>query len=204
MLWYIYIYIYIYIYSLIKSVTMRYRRYSRLCYEFFDCSHLSSCVCRGDFVFFFLRVCCIFILCGRLWRICSWLHCGLMIYKIHNRLQRVNIVSFLVYRGGLRLGPLDTSVTNWPIVPAPDDRWVWSSRYNENLQGKPKYSEKTFPSVTLSTTNPTWPVVGSNLGRRCGKSATNRLSYGTTHNEHNYCTHRLDHSPHCMRPYPLF
>jgi hypothetical protein len=46
-------------------------------------------------------------------------------------------------------------------------------------RGKPKYSEKTCPSATLSTTNPTWPDVGSNRGHRGGKPATNRLSYGT-------------------------
>jgi hypothetical protein len=32
---------------------------------------------------------------------------------------------------------------------------VGSSRWNENWQGKQKYSEKTCPSATLSTTNPT-------------------------------------------------
>jgi hypothetical protein len=42
---------------------------------------------------------------------------------------------------------------------------------------KPKYSEKTFPSATLSTTDPTWLDPGLNPGRRSGKSATNRLSY---------------------------
>jgi hypothetical protein len=42
-----------------------------------------------------------------------------------------------------------------PIVPAPIDRWwLWSSGWNENWQGKPKYWEKTCPSATLSTTNP--------------------------------------------------
>jgi hypothetical protein len=41
-------------------------------------------------------------------------------------------------------------------------------------KGKPKYSEKTCPSATLSTPNPTWP----DPGRRGGKPATNRLSYG--------------------------
>jgi hypothetical protein len=46
------------------------------------------------------------------------------------------------------------------------------------LGGKPKYSEKTYSSATLSTTNPTWPDPGSNPGRRGGKPATNRLSYG--------------------------
>jgi hypothetical protein len=69
----------------------------------------------------------------------------------------------------------------WPIVPAPDDRWwwLWSSWWNEGWQGKPKYSEKTCPSATLSTTNPTWPGLGSNPGRRGGNPASNRLSYGT-------------------------
>jgi hypothetical protein len=75
----------------------------------------------------------------------------------------------------------------WPIVPAPDDRWlVWSSRWNENWHGKPKYSEKTCPSATLFTTNPTWPDLGSNLGRRGGKLATNRLSYGTAYDKDLY------------------
>jgi hypothetical protein len=68
----------------------------------------------------------------------------------------------------------------WPVVQAPDDRWgwLWSNWWNEEWQGKPKYSEKTCPSATLSTTNPTWPDPDSNPGRRSGKSATNRLSYG--------------------------
>jgi hypothetical protein len=80
---------------------------------------------------------------------------------------------------GVRLSPLGTAATVWPIVPAPDDRWwLWSNRWNANWQGKPKYKEKTCPSTTLSTTNPTWPDPGSNLGRRGGKPATNRLSYG--------------------------
>jgi hypothetical protein len=56
---------------------------------------------------------------------------------------------------------------------------MWSSRWNENWQGKLKYWEKTCPSATLSTTNPTWPDLGSNPGRRGGKPATNRLSYDT-------------------------
>jgi hypothetical protein len=43
------------------------------------------------------------------------------------------IFFFLVTWGGVRLSPLGTSATNWPIVPAPDDRWwVWTSRWNEN------------------------------------------------------------------------
>jgi hypothetical protein len=45
-------------------------------------------------------------------------------------------------------------------------------------QGKPKYSEKTCSSVTLSTTNPTCLDRVLNPGRRGGKPTTNRLSYG--------------------------
>jgi hypothetical protein len=37
---------------------------------------------------------------------------------------------------------------------------------------------KTCPRDTFSTTNPIWPDPGSNPGRRGGKPATNRLSYG--------------------------
>jgi hypothetical protein len=68
------------------------------------------------------------------------------------------------------------------IVPAPDDRWwLWSSWWNEDWQGKPKYSEKTCPSATVSSTIPTWPDLGANPGRRGGKPVTNRLSYGTVY-----------------------
>jgi hypothetical protein len=56
--------------------------------------------------------------------------------------------------------------------------WGWRIWWNEDLQGKPKYSEKTYPSANLSTTNPTWPDPFSKPGRRGGKPATNRFSYG--------------------------
>jgi hypothetical protein len=46
------------------------------------------------------------------------------------------------------------------------------------LAGETEVAEKTCPSATLSTTNPVWPDPGSNPGRRGGKPATNRLSYG--------------------------
>jgi hypothetical protein len=91
------------------------------------------------------------------------------------------IIFYIISWGGVRLSPLGTSATNCPIVPARDNRWwwwVWSCRWNKNWQGKPKYSEKTCSNATLSTTNPTWPDVGSDPGRRGGKPATNRLIYG--------------------------
>jgi hypothetical protein len=56
--------------------------------------------------------------------------------------------------------------------------WLWRNWWNKDWQGKPKYSEKTCPSATLSTTNPTWLDPGLNSGCRGGKPATNRLSYG--------------------------
>jgi hypothetical protein len=40
-------------------------------------------------------------------------------------------------------------------------------------------TRETYPSATVSTTNPTLPDLGSNPGRRRGKPATNRLSCGT-------------------------
>jgi hypothetical protein len=55
----------------------------------------------------------------------------------------------------MRLGPLGTSAANRPVVPAPDDRRVWSIWWNENWQGKQKYTEKSCLSATLSITNPT-------------------------------------------------
>jgi hypothetical protein len=48
----------------------------------------------------------------------------------------------------------------------------------EWLAGKPKYSGKTCPSATSSTTNPTC-CPDANPGCRGGKPAINRLSYGT-------------------------
>jgi hypothetical protein len=80
----------------------------------------------------------------------------------------------------VRLSPLGTAATVWPIVPAPERWWwVWSNRWNANWQRKPKYSYKTCPSATLPTKNPTWPDPGSNPSRRSRKPATNRLSCGT-------------------------
>jgi hypothetical protein len=49
------------------------------------------------------------------------------------------------------------------------------------LAGKnPSTQGETCPSVTLSTTNPTWTDPGLNPGVRCERTATNRQSHGTT------------------------
>jgi hypothetical protein len=57
--------------------------------------------------------------------------------------------------GGARLSPLGTSATDLTIVPDPDTKMMMISRWNENWEGNPKYSENTCPSATFSITNPT-------------------------------------------------
>jgi hypothetical protein len=106
--------------------------------------------------------------------------CHLMLCERNSQLGLVTIHSsfFIIISGSTRYcGHF------WPIVQAPNDRWrrLWSNWWNENWQVRPKYSEKTCPSATLSTTNLTWPDPGSNPGRRGGKPATNRLSYSAAY-----------------------
>jgi hypothetical protein len=48
------------------------------------------------------------------------------------------------------------------------------------LAGETEVLGENCPSATLSTTNPTWPDLGSNSARRGRKRATDRLSYGMT------------------------
>jgi hypothetical protein len=45
----------------------------------------------------------------------------------------------------------------------------WSISWNQNWQDSPKYLEKTCPSATLSTKNPTLTKLGLNPYRRSGK-----------------------------------
>jgi hypothetical protein len=72
---------------------------------------------------------------------------------------------------GVRLSPLLTPATIWPIVPAVDGWWWWwwvcSGQWND-WQEKPKYSGKTCLNATLSTTNPKWPYPGYNLATAVG------------------------------------
>jgi hypothetical protein len=92
------------------------------------------------------------------------------------------VIFLLISWDGVRLSLLGISDTMWPIVPAADERWwwwwVWSVRWKDNWQGKPKYLEKTS-GATLSTTNLTWSHLGSNPRRRGGKPATSRLDCNT-------------------------
>jgi hypothetical protein len=81
-----------------------------------------------------------------------------------------------------RLSPLGTAATTDLLYQPQMIKWwwLWSNWWNEDWQGNPKYSEKTCPSATLSTTKPIWPDPGLNPDHRDGKPTTNLLSYDTT------------------------
>jgi hypothetical protein len=58
------------------------------------------------------------------------------------------------------------TAATWPVVQTPmiDEDDFWSNWWNENWPGKPKYSEKTYPSATLSTTKSHMTDLVSNPG----------------------------------------
>jgi hypothetical protein len=87
---------------------------------------------------------------------------------------------FIRIRGGeeSKLGTLGTSATEWPIVPAPgdcDDGKFYGmkiGRRNRSTRRKPAPAPLSLPQIPLA-------IPGlENPGRRGGKPATNRLSYG--------------------------
>jgi hypothetical protein len=73
---------------------------------------------------------------------------------------------------------------------------MWNSWLTENWHRKSKYLEQTCPSVTLPTTNPKLPDLGSNLGCPGGKPVSTHLSYSTA-----WCTKnqmKKSNSLHCL------
>jgi hypothetical protein len=87
------------------------------------------------------------------------------------------LVYYCLVGGGVQTGSTRHVGHLLAYCTCPGWLWRWRIWWNE-WQGKPKYSEKTYPRATLSTTNPIWPDPGLNPGRRGGKPATNRFSYG--------------------------
>jgi hypothetical protein len=57
-------------------------------------------------------------------------------YRLCMRLRNLNTHN----GGGVQLGPLGTSATDWPIVASPGWLWWWRILWNEDWEGKPKYS----------------------------------------------------------------
>jgi hypothetical protein len=98
-------------------------------------------------------------------------------FLVEHEVGCINLFLIRIVGGGVQTGPTRHVGHLLAYCTCPGWLWGWRIGWNE-WKGKPKYSEKTYPSATLSTTNPTWPDLGSNPGRRGGKSATNRLSFG--------------------------
>jgi hypothetical protein len=77
-----------------------------------------------------------------------------------------------------KLGPLGTSATEWPIVPAPDDYddgkfgGMEIGRGNRSTRRKPAPAPLCPPQIPLDKTRARTP------DRRGGNPATNHLSYG--------------------------
>jgi hypothetical protein len=65
--------------------------------------------------------------------------------------------------------------------------WGWRIWWNDDWQGKPKYSEKTCPRATSSTTNPTWP------DRARTRAATVHEYLISMSNMHNYASVTTDY-----------
>jgi hypothetical protein len=74
--------------------------------------------------------------------------------------------------GGVQLGPLGTAATNRPIVPVPGD--YDDGEIGGIMIGRGNRSTRRNPAPQTSHACP-----DANPGRRGGKPATNRLSYGT-------------------------
>jgi hypothetical protein len=99
-------------------------------------------------------------------------------------------ISFFITLSGVRLSLLVLR----PLLAyciSPGWLWWWWTWWND-WQGRPKYSDKTCPSATLSTTNPTWLDPGSRSGSMWGlwwtKRHWGRFSQSTSVSPANHST----------------
>jgi hypothetical protein len=93
-------------------------------------------------------------------------------------MKRHKVFLIGIVGGGVQLGPIDTTATNRPIVPAPGEYGV--GEIGGVMIGKGNRSTRRKPTPVLFCP-PQTPHACSytNLGRRGGKPATNHLNYGT-------------------------
>jgi hypothetical protein len=90
--------------------------------------------------------------------------------------------------GGVQLGPLGTTATNKPIVPAPVD--YDKGEIGGMMIGRGNRSTKRKPaSVPLCPPQTPHACTDANPGRRVANPAPNRLSYGTALPTKNLYTH---------------
>jgi hypothetical protein len=81
----------------------------------------------------------------------------------------------IVGGGGGELGPIDTSATEWPIVPAPGDCGEFGGM---KIGRGNKVLGANMPERHFVHHKSYLPDPGSNPDRHGGKPATNHLSYG--------------------------
>jgi hypothetical protein len=79
----------------------------------------------------------------------------------------LNFVLICIVGNGVQTGSTRNVGHLLAYCTCPGWLWRWRIWWNE-WQGKPKYSKKTCPDATLSTTNPAWPDLGLNPAAAVG------------------------------------